>query len=84
MDQSESEGKEGFPIFIGAASTDVAINPPRLSRWKETQLAKREETLEAKANKETEKERRRQTDLEGEWATDRKDNICSELPAATI
>ena len=24
----ESEGKEGFPIFIGAASTDVAINPP--------------------------------------------------------
>ena len=38
----ESEGKEGFPIFIGAASTDVAINPPRLSRWKETQLAKRD------------------------------------------
>ena len=48
------------------------------------QLAKREETLEAKTNKETERERRRQTDLEGEWATDRKDNICSELPAATI
>ena len=24
----ESEGKEGFPIFIGAASTNVAINPP--------------------------------------------------------
>ena len=48
------------------------------------QLAKREETLEAKTNKETEKERRRQTDLGGEWATDRKDNICSELAAATI
>ena len=24
----ESEGKEGFPIFIGAASTNVAINSP--------------------------------------------------------
>ena len=48
------------------------------------QLAEREETLEAKTNKETERERRRQTDLEGELATDRKDNICSELPAATL
>ena len=76
--------KRDFRSLSAPPAPTSLSTPPRLSIWKETLLAKREETLEAKANKETEKERRRQTDLEGEWATDRKDNICSELRAATI